>query len=518
MKTSEKPILSPGDVVRILVSRPKRWLLPAVAITVLAGLFAVSRPATWEASQALIVRNEAANNEDGPGEFRHEDQMKTVQETIVELAKGRDVLTAALVEVGPPADCKNPHNWPSARDVADLRDAVTLTPPGGAEFGTTEVFYLSVKGHDYSRAIALADVICDRLEARFQELRDTKAQSMIDELAKTTTLTRADLADSTTRLSKIEKEVGCDLAELRVLHESGSGDSALRRTVGEIRAERREASAALQANKELLTVLRDAADDPGRLVATPNRLLQSQPALRRLKEGLVDAQLRTAQLKGRMSDEHPKVQAAKDAENEIGRHLHAELAIAVRGLEIDLRLGTDRLAMLDNQLETVNSRLARLAELRATYSNQVAETQNRSELLKQSEQNLAEARSSQASAKAASLITRIGTPDAGVDPLGPSRSMIVLLGMVGGLVAGLGVVFMTLETNDSPVAAPAPIAEKTVAEKTQQTKPVDMPRPLINNDPRPANGKANRPSPAPAGSLSLKQALQRIAQPEPAWN
>ena len=482
MATSDKSVSSPGDVVKLLLNRPKRWLLPAVVVALLAGGYALWRPATWEASQTLIVRNEAVNNEVGPGKFSHGDQMRTVQETIMELARGRDVLTAALVKVGPPAECKNTAEWPSDRAVARLRGAVRLTPPGGAEFGMTEVFYLSVKNNDRSRALALTGVICDQLEARFQELRDTKAKSMIDELAKTVALTRADLDESTAALSKIETEVGSDLAELRVLHDASSGDSTLRHTVAEIRSERRVVQAAHEANQELHGVLQSADADPGRLVATPNRLLQSQPALRRLKDGLVDAQLRTAQLKGRMSDAHPLVRAAKDAEEEIGRHLHGELNIAVRGLQIDLRLGAERLAALDKQLANVNKRLGWLAELRATYSNQVAQTRGRTELLERAEENLAEARSTQASAKAASLIARIGTPDAGVDPLGPSRSMIVLLGMVGGLLTGLGVLLLTYDSTDPAPATPV----------------------SVNHDDL-------LPLRRPAVSLSLKQALRRVA-------
>ena len=62
---------------------------------------------TWEASQALIVRNEASSAEKGPGKFSYPEEMKTVQETILEVVRSRSVLEAALREVGPPADCEN---------------------------------------------------------------------------------------------------------------------------------------------------------------------------------------------------------------------------------------------------------------------------------------------------------------------------------------------------------------------------------------------------------------------------
>ena len=77
-----------------------------------------------------------------------------------------------------------------------------------------------------------------------------------------------------------------------------------------------------KANRQLLALLEQAQADPTRLMAAPTRLLDSQPALRRLKDGLVDAQLRTATLQGRMSAEHPEVISAKEAETQVAARLH----------------------------------------------------------------------------------------------------------------------------------------------------------------------------------------------------
>ncbi len=193
-----------------------------------------------------------------------------------------------------------------------------------------------------------------------------------------------------------------------------------------------------------------AQSDAGRFVATPNRLLDSHPSLRRLKDGLVDAQLHTATLLGTMAADHPRVRAAKEAEEEIGRHLHNELALARRGVQFEIGMLADRRVLLESQLAKTNDRLDGLAQVRAAYANEVTETKNRAVLLERAEQNLAEARAARASAKAASLISRIDTPDAGIHPIGPGRLVIALSGIVGGLLAGFGVVFLSV-----PVASPA---------------------------------------------------------------
>ena len=500
MNATPLTLPSPRDVLRILATHKRHWLIPALIVTVAAAAYAVVRKPTWEASQALIVRNEAANNGMGPGKFAGAGEMKTVQETILELVKSRGVIAASLEEVGPPAGYKQTVSaWPTAQDVADVCGVVKLSPPKGAEFGKTEIFYLTVRDRDRDQAEALTGAICGQLQARLQRLRDDKARSMIDELTNAVQIARTDLDESTERLMKIERKVGSDLAELRVLNEAGSGESALRRTIIEIRGELRQTTAAHSGNEQLLTLLKEAKDDPGRLVATPNRLLESQPSLRRLKDGLVDAQLRTAGLQGNMSAKHPLVRAAKQSEEEIGRHLHDELAIAVRGLEVELQLSSDRVALLQRQLDHAVGRLDRLAAVRATYANQVAENDSRSALLRRAEENLAEARGALASAKASSLIARIDEPQAGINPISPSRSMIVLAGLLGGLLVGFGTLFLTAQP-----ATPATLAQPVAPGRVSEPRPVET-NPAVRTQAEPTELFT-----PPLAGLSVRRALEKI--------
>lgn len=457
--------IRPEEILRVLSLYRRRWMIPAATIALLAGLYAVLRPDTWQASQALLVRQEAAGDLSDAGKFRTAEDMKATQETILEVAKSQGVLKQTLEAVGPPAGV-SPQNWPQPLDVAEFAKLISLSPPKGAEFGKTEVLYLTVEDHDRSRAIALATALCDQLENRFQQLRDAKSQSMIDELAKAVALTEDDLQAATGRLAKMEKEVGGDLAELRSLHESFSGDSDLRRMTTELEAELRQAQLEERNHNALYHLLSSSRVDQGRLLATPSRLLESQPSLKRLKEGLVDAQLRTAQLAGGMSEAHPKVKAAREAEQEISRHLHNELAIALRGVKVDLNLAKERVKSLADQLASSHQRLERLAGARAEYTNLVAEVKHRTSLVEAARRDLAEARSCQAGAHCASLMNRIDGPATGVWPIGPSRSVIVLAGLVGGVLTGVGILMLTVP--GIPAAEPAAAAPKQAPQRAPQ--------------------------------------------------
>jgi succinoglycan biosynthesis transport protein ExoP len=502
MYPPQPPLLNPRGVVRILVVHAKRWLIPAVALGLLAAVYAVVRRPTWEASQALIVRNEAASSHEGLGKFSHADEMKTVQETILELVKSRGVLNGALTDVGPPEDYQSDRAaWPTARDVAQLRKNVELDPPKGAEFGKTEVFYLKVRSQDRARSVALTTLIAEQLKARFQQLLDDRAASIIHELDKAVALAESDLKDSSGRLTELEQSVGSDLGELRILDESPAGISDLSQKIVAVENELRSAETDRRAKAELLSLLQAASSNPGQMEALPNRLLESHATLRRLSEGLNTARLNTSILLGKMSEAHPLVQVAQAAEKEVLGDLNNELRNAIRIADVELRLADDRVKLLQRELADVQARFGRLAGLRTRYANLVAETRNRTELLEAARRTLSDARASQAAARTASLIAQIDLPDTGNRPVGLSRGMIVLMGLAGGLLAGLGWLFLTVQPGQ-PAAEPQRAAGVPPVPLDSPTPPV----PAVK-----ANGKPAKPALQPRSGLSLRRALERIA-------
>lgn len=438
--------LSIKDASSTLSKHWRLWVVPTVAMTFLAAGYALMRPTAWQASQAILVRDEAVGALSRQGRFDSSDAMKTAQETIAEIAKNQAVVAAALASVESPAERTTTEAWPTPEEVAGVRSSITVAAPKGAEFGRTEVIYLSATADSRRRAEGLATAVCNQLEVRLQELRNSKAESIMAELQKTVALAQADLDRATNQLAAIETEVGSDLGELRILNDSGSGDSNLRSSLNQIKTDLRQVRTASEADLEQLKLLETARHDPDRLIATPNRLLETQPALRRLKDGLVDAQLRTAQLLGKMSDLHPEVLAAKSNEGIVQQQLHAELEQAVGGLRADLAVRQSQIASLERQAADVENRLSHLASLRARYGNLVAEARQCSESLQKSQKDLADARGSQAAATSASLITRLDTPVTGSSPIGPGNNTIVLFGAAGGLATGLGLVFLFTST------------------------------------------------------------------------
>ena len=429
------------------------WMLPTIALGVLSTFYAVLKPNKYKAAQALLVRDEAigALNFGGGqfGRFDSNDQLKRALETILEIAKKRSTVEAALKELQAPSRVLALGRWPSDGVIEAVRREISIDAPKGTEFGQSEVVYLSVTAGTRDKAIELNKAVCEQLEFGMQQLRDQKARSVISDFQQKLKLAEDELLKATTKLARLEKQLGPDLGEMRTLAETGSsGDSNLRTTLNQIKEELRRAEADYAAQEQLLKLLVETREDPQRILAAPNRLLEAQPALRRLKEGLVDAQLRTAALHGTFSEEHPQVKAARQNEVNVQQSLQRELENAILAVEAEMNV-TDVLAdSLRQKQADLDARLTKLAAERATYANLAGDVSNRREQVRESQKALADAQALAQAARSTSLISRLDEPDAGNGPIGPGRLTIMLGGTFGGFLAGLGLVYLLTPLGD----------------------------------------------------------------------
>ncbi len=435
--------LSPRQLADLLLRHRRMWMVPMVGVAILAAGMSLVLPRQWKATQGLLIRSEAAGlGTDRLGKFSDLSEMKTIQETLLELARSKTVVSAVLEQVGPRASWSKSKKWPTAQDIVDFRDAMVMTPPGGAEFGKTEVFYLGVLDKDPQRAAKLTAALAKALEHRTQEIRQKQADSMIAELTEGRDQAQADLNNKTEKLAVFEGNVGANLNDLRNLVNPVGGASETTQNNLAIQVEIRTNEAARRRTEKLLAVLHRAEADPLQLIATPQSLLSSQPAVERLKQGLVDSQLATARLLGNLAPEHPFVIAAKAAETQVREQLHSELATAIDGLEIELALSADRNRALQEQLAKNHENQRNLARHRAAYSQLVAAVENQTKLVDAAHTRLADAQGHLAGAQNASLISRIDDVESGLRPVGPRRSSVVAAGGLLGLLLGVGLIFL----------------------------------------------------------------------------
>jgi succinoglycan biosynthesis transport protein ExoP len=434
---------------RLLMAYRWRWLLPTLIVGGLSCTYAVLKRDRWEASQAVSVRDETTGGAGSTGDFQLEDEMKATQETVLEIARSRPVLSAALLDVGPPDNWRGKGQWPSQSDVDDLQDALKLTPPKGAEFGKTEIFYVKLRDRQRDRAINLLDRLCVHLADNLGELRGARARGMAEELTEVVSLAVSELEQAQQRLADMERKVGSNLVELRMLEQSPAGVSELNRELSEAENEVRLAQTRQSLNRGILKLLRDAQNDPQLLVTAPNTLFEAQPNLKRLADGLVDVQLKTSSLLGVMTERHPQVRASRQAEETVRQKIFSELTLALHAIEAENQLADGRVEYLEGRLAELRGRMSEVAALRVKYASLNGDVIHRRSVLEAAERQLADVRASQAVALKCSLIDRIGVPDTGARPVGPGRVTLALVGVAGGLMAGFGILVLTI-----PIAAP----------------------------------------------------------------
>lgn len=472
--------LTPQRCLQLLWDRRRDWLLPTVVCGSLALIYAIFMTRYWEAYQGMVVRDEATvTSSKQPGKFADLYEMRTFQETILELAKSHQVVTSTMRNVQS-AETGQPATQPDAEQIEKFRKRLSMSPPNGAEFGKTEVFYLSIKDPSRERAIRLVDELCKQVSARMGELRQQRSAGLTQEFEKQVELASQVHQAENAKLKEFEAEVGSDLGELRLLHSATGGQSDLRQQLIDLEKESRVAEARLSEAEDLLAVLESAKANPERLVAMPSSLLKIQPTLQRLKNGLVDAQLQVSKMSGTRTEDHPHVQAAIESVDRIRAELHRELSVVVEGLRVEIGLSHNRLDVLNSQIDDMETRLHRLAEMRAEYSAKVASVESSRTILSQARKQLAEVRAREVAALGAQLVTPIDSPETGPYPVGLGRTMVVILGAFGGLVLGLAWVFLSLPTSASEVAVPLEIKEAPLVAPTPRTVPTSSVSPAFD--------------------------------------
>ncbi len=429
-------------VRNVLVLFAPLWGGTMLFFGVMGLVYALISSDVYSARQPLVVRDEATTSIDRLGRFASQTDLKAAQETILEMTQNPEVVAAALRQIGPSSG-RADESWPTAEliDRIATKD-INLVAPKGSEFGNTEVVYLQVKANSQQRAIELCRAMFDNLTEQLRHVRRVRADSVIEELTHARDLAARNLDDISARLREIEIEFGADLGDLRNLNDTISGDGTNRRTLEETTREAQAVELELEKMESLYAVLVAGAEDPQQLLISGSDLLESQPSLQRLKDGLIDAQLAASQLAGTYTAENPKRQAAMATEYEIKQRMQQETVAALKAMVPTLRLQRERLSRMKTREEGLRKRLDHLATIRTDYSKIDADVKHRTETLGNAERALSEAKATRSAALSTNLIAELGPPQATENPVGPGGSTLTIGSMMAGLIFGLGAVFL----------------------------------------------------------------------------
>ena len=436
--TNPQPPRPQTDYLRALIStiknRPGLIVVPVFSALLIAVLMALLGPKTWDATQSFVVREQLIGRIVGPGRFDSLDAMKTAQEVIQETARRPVVLRRVLADIGKVNA--------SADDIESLRDAVSFHAPGGAELGKTEILTMRIKSSSADRATELVNSLFEETRREIRTIRQRKAESMMDEIGQAIVLAQERLGRTSERIRVMERRAGGDLSELRSLTEPSSGASELRRSMGSIQTELRQARLERQQAEQLIQYLEEVSGDPEQLLATPRELLEAQPALSELKNKLIEAQVVRSNTGGIYSPRHPQFQARANSVVDIEQQINRELGTALTGLRSQHELAKQRVSMLVNRTKDIENRVSDLAAMRVDYAQLVTELGLRNEELKEAHKEQAQVEAILRGSDKVDYMSRLDEAQAGIRPLGPSGKTLVMGALVAGLFIGMGLVMM----------------------------------------------------------------------------
>ncbi|MEZ6090150.1 MAG: hypothetical protein R3C05_19410 [Pirellulaceae bacterium] len=422
------------------------WLGATIIFAGLGYSYTQVRRDTFAATQSLVIRNEAHSEQDLLGRFASQTDLKAAQETVMELANSRGVVLKAITQLGPdpnaPSDEPTAQPWPSQEDIEDARKRINVIPPKGSEFGATEVIYLETKESSQERSRQLCDLVREGLTEALRDVRAERFAGVIAELTHARDLAKERQLEANNKLQAMEANVGSDLGELRALTETYAGTGNLQRVITELQKESQLAELDLDKLRELETLLRRGQQDPDQLLVSGGELLASQPTLKRLKDGYIDAQLEASRLSSRYTPDHPKMRAAEAAQLEILEKIRLEIQASIDSMEPQIRVAAERVSKLKQKQQEHNQRLNELAEMRTAYSNLLSEFKHRTDLLERAETSLNEAEASRQAASSIDLISPLGPVQVGDKPVGPGDGMLLVGSATAGLLFGFGMVFL----------------------------------------------------------------------------
>jgi len=429
-------------VRNVLILFAPLWCGTTLLFGVTGVGYALLKGDVYSASQPLVVRDQANTSISRLGRFPSKTELKAAQKTIQEMTHNREVVAAALRQLGPPSG-QSDADFPSSELVDKVSTSyVSLSAPNGTEFGNTEVVYLEVKAKSQERASSFCLAMFESLTSQLRLVRQVRADSMIEELNHTRKLAQSNLDEASNRMRDIEIQFGTDLGELRNLTDSISGDGANRRALEAITAELNNTKLAMDKRESLYELLVAGSEDPQELLINGGDLLTDQPSLLRLKEGLIDAQIASSRQSGVYTNANPKQRVALAAEKEIRTRMQIETAAVIRAMEPILQLEREQVAKLELRKAELSMRLSQLANARTGYAKVDAEVRQRTKQLADTERALTDAKAIRSAALSTNLVAALGPPQATDHPVGPSGSLLAVGSTMAGLICGLGAVFL----------------------------------------------------------------------------
>jgi polysaccharide chain length determinant protein (PEP-CTERM system associated) len=460
----EEQLLTPGDYLAILKRRKWALIIPFVVIVLFAALTALLWPPSYESSATILIEQREI-----PAEYVTS-SMTTFAEQRMQSIKQRVLTSKQLQEL-----VFKFNLYPKLRDkmgideiVDKMREQIILTPVNvevadrrsGRTATATIAFTLSFEGDSPRQAQQVADTITTLFLKEDLKVRTEQASSTLSFLTAEKERIKEELAEYEGQLARFKKENSDSLPEVFQLNMQGLNTT----------------ERSIEAAKESLRTLKEKKEAlEEELYNTPREmddLLAGGASKDEDEQRLAQLKLELINLKTQFSDLYPDVQKKKEEIAEVAAKVekkkredaqsgggksrknpaYVTLASRLAGIRSDIESTGNNINDLMDQAEDYKKRLATTPGVEEKYNAILAERNNLhikyNELqAKMLEADMAKTLESEQKGERFTLVEAAKLPE---KPSKPNRLAIILIGLVLGIGAGVGLAAV-MEVSDTSV-------------------------------------------------------------------
>ena len=435
-------------------------IVPAVIGLVLATFYAFFvMPEMWTARQSFLIRDDLSGTAFKPGRFDSEEARKSAQETILEVARRPLVVRTVLEKLGSESMLAG-GNWVTDEVIEDAQKAIDISAPNGAEFGKTDAIVLTAKSSTRQRTRKFIELLSEEIITQTNRIRSLRFESMESESYQAYQAAVKARDDAIDRLNELDQRLGSDFGFL-TLRGNQPGQPTQPSGVEAIQSEILRKQDELEQAEIVFAALLKAFENPKQASQLPSEVAAAQPKIENTMAKLLDLQEELHLAKGLYSNRHPRVRSLEKAIEFSQQQLYNSLTGEMAGVQAGIQLKKRQLAGLEDRIEKLKARLIRLSKARSEHLALTTQTQQLGEAATRAKTAWTEIESRTKTARTVGLLTPTDVAQVSTRPDGVGKRAVAVAGLLGGLMTGIGLMFILAPPMDDPTsnlatAAPQP--------------------------------------------------------------
>ena len=452
-------------------------IIPAIIGLALATFYAFFvMPEMWTARQSFLIRDDLSGTAFKPGRFDSEEARKSAQETILEVARRPLVVRTVLEKLGPESFMKG-GNWVTDEVIEDTQKAIDISAPNGAEFGKTDAIVLTAKSSTRERTRKFIELLSEEITTQTNRIRSLRFESMESESRQAYQAAVEARDDAINRLNDLDQRLGSDFGFL-TLRGNQPGQPTQPSGVEAIQAEILKKQDELEIAEIRFAALLKAFKNPKKASQLPSEVAAAQPKIQNTMAKLLDLQEELHIAKGLYSNRHPRVKGLSKALDFSQQQLHNSLSGEMAGVRASIKLKKRQLAGLKDRIEKLKARLIRLSKARSEHLALTTQSQQLGEAATRAKTVWTEIESRTKTARTVGLLTPTDVAQVSTRPDGVGKKVIALAGLLGGLMTGVGLMFIVAPPMTDPTSSRVAAAPQTTqTTRATGTTPQQIPTP-----------------------------------------